>query len=125
MKALEHLQEMDLKIDQLKKNKNALPETLRLLDQSIAKLQVTINTKKAALAEIEKNQRQTKAALDLNRDRVTRSDSRLQGVQNSQEFQAITKELEQLKKLNTTLEEQAKKSDTDSAAIQKEVDVIV
>ena len=109
VKALEHLQELDLRIDQLKKNRNALPETLRALDQSLQKIQGTVNTKKNALGEIEKTQRQTQAALDINRDRLARSNTRFESVQNSQEYAAINKELDQLKKLGATLEEQAKK----------------
>ncbi len=121
VKALEHLQELDLKIDQLKKGKNALPEALRSLDQNLGRLQLQLNGKKAALAEVEKIQRQTQAALDINRDRLARSNTRLEGVQNSQEYSAINKELEQLKKQGTSLEEQAKKASTDAELAQKAV----
>jgi predicted nucleic acid-binding Zn-ribbon protein len=121
MKAMEHLQELDLKIDHLKKNKNALPEALKALDQAIAKVQTQANIKNAAIAEIDKTQKQTRAALDLNRDRLARSTSRLESVQNSQEYTAVNKELEQLKKLNLSLEEQSKKSDGEVVTIQKEL----
>jgi predicted nucleic acid-binding Zn-ribbon protein len=121
MKAMEQLQELDLKIDHLKKSKNALPEALKTMDQAVGKIQTQVNTKKAALGEIEKTQMQTRAALDLNRDRLARSTTRLESVQNSQEYTAVNKELEQLRKLNATLEEQVKKSEADRAAIQKEL----
>lgn len=120
-KALEHLQELDLKIDQLRKSRNSLPEALRSLDQSLGKLQAQLTGKKGALGEIEKLLRQTQAALDINRDRLARSNTRLEGVQNSQEYQAVNKELEQLKKQGTGLEEQARKAQSDSEAGQKEI----
>lgn len=119
MKALEHLQELDLKIDQLKKNKAALPETLKTLDQTVAKIQISVNAKTAELGEIEKTQKQTLAAMDMNRDRLARSTTRLEGVQNSHEFTAINKEIDQLKKQSGTLEEQLKKSGTDMDAVKK------
>ncbi|MFL5815653.1 MAG: zinc ribbon domain-containing protein [Bdellovibrionia bacterium] len=121
LKALEHLQELDLKIDQLKKNKSALPEALKTLDQSMAKIQANVKTKNAELAEIEKTQKQTLAALDINRDRLTRSTTRLESVQNSQEFTAVNKEIEQLKKQSGTLEEQLKKSNGDMDGVRKVV----
>jgi hypothetical protein len=121
LKALEHLQELDLKIDQLKKNKSALPEALKTLDQSMAKVQANVKAKNAELAEIEKTQKQTLAALDINRDRLTRSTTRLESVQNSQEFTAVNKEIEQLKKQSGTLEEQLKKSNGDMDGVRKVV----
>lgn len=119
-KALEQMQELDLKIDQLRKSRNSLPEMLRSLDQTLGKLQAQMTGKKGAMGELEKLLRQTEAALDINRDRLARSNSRLEGVQNSHEYQAVSKELDQLKKQGTSLEEQARKARTDAEAAQKE-----
>ncbi|MCM2276536.1 MAG: C4-type zinc ribbon domain-containing protein [Oligoflexia bacterium] len=121
IKALEHLQELDLKIDQLKKNKNGLPVALRTLEDNLAKAKLAVQSKSQAVEEIEKLQRQAVAALDLNRDRLTRSASRLELVKNTHEFQAVSKEIEQLKKLNGSLEEQHKKGDQDIEAIRKDM----
>jgi uncharacterized protein len=121
LKALEHLQELDLKIDKLTQNKNSLPTSLRTMDAGVAKLKQTTDAKKTALNELEKAQRQTGAALDLNKDRLARANGKLEGVHNSQEFQAANKEIDQLKKLNATLEEQLKKANADIEILGKEV----
>lgn len=113
LKALEHLQELDLKIDSLKKQKASFPNALRALDDAWNRLQSQTKAKQNEIDDIEKAKRQTQAAIDLNNDRVTRANSKLESVQNGQEFQAANKEIEQLKKLNLSLEEQLKKSDTD------------
>jgi hypothetical protein len=94
---------------------------LKTLDQSMAKIQASVNAKNAELTEIEKTQKQTLAALDINRDRLTRSTTRLETVQNSQEFTAVNKEIEQLKKQSGTLEEQLKKSNADIETVRKAV----
>jgi predicted nucleic acid-binding Zn-ribbon protein len=120
-KALESIQELDLKIDQLKKNQASLPESLRAMDQSLAKLKQSITAKTNALGEIEKVQRQTQAARDLNKDRLARSETRISSVQNSHEYQAVNKEAEQLKKLTTTLDEQSKKAESDSLLVKKDL----
>ena len=121
LKNLECLQELDLKIDSLKKDQTSLPAGLRSIDELLSKLQNTMDLKKHQISEIDKAHRQTKAALDLNRDRLGRSNTKLEGVHNSQEFQAANKEIEQLKKLNGTLEEQDKKANVGLEVLQKEV----
>ncbi len=121
LKNLEHLQELDLKIDSLKKDQSSLPAGLKMLDDSLNKIKTTLESKKAQMSEIEKVQRQAKAALDLNQDRLARASVKMDAVHNSQEFQAATKEIDQLKKLNLTLEEQDKKSVNDLGAVQKEI----
>lgn len=124
LKALEHLQELDLKIDQIKKSKSALPAALKSLDDQLKKLKFQLDQKNHAVSEVEKVQKQTRAALDLNKDRLTRSTARLEGVQNTQEFQAINKEIDQLNKLNGTLEEQLKKSALEMETLSKSSDEV-
>jgi predicted nucleic acid-binding Zn-ribbon protein len=119
LKALEHIQELDLKIDSLKNNKGSLPAALKALDDKLAKLSVSVIAKKAALNEIDKTQRQTQAAIDLNRDRQSRSGARMEGVQNSQEYSAANKEVDQLKKQKDGLDEQMKKSQGDIDVVNK------
>lgn len=121
LKTLESLQELDLKIDRIQRDKNALPANLKQKDTSLAALKKQSDTKTTAISEIEKVQRQTKAAMEMNDDRLKRSTSRLEQVQNTQEYQAVTKEIEQLKKFLTQLEEQNQKSQTEIDKIQKEV----
>jgi predicted nucleic acid-binding Zn-ribbon protein len=121
LKALENLQEIDLKIDALKKNKGGIPTALKALDDGLAKLRATTELRQKALAEVDKNQKQTQAAQDINRDRLARANSKLEGVQNSQEFQSANKEIDQLKKLSGTLEEQSKKATADIDALTKEI----
>lgn len=122
LKVLVNLQEVDLKIDSLKKKKFSLPSHLKTINDTLQKSQAAISLKNTALAEIEKSLRQTQAALELNQDRLKRAHGKLEGVHNSQEFQAANKEIDQLKKLNSTLEEQLKKSKTEVGAIQTEIE---
>ena len=124
LKNLEHLQELDLKIDSIKKDQSSLPSGLKSMDDSLSKLRHKLELKKNQASETDKIHRQARAALELNQDRLTRSNSKLEGVQNSQEFQAASKEIEQLKKLNLTLEEQDKKALADLEVFQKEVQII-
>ncbi|MBI4925630.1 MAG: hypothetical protein HY843_06865 [Bdellovibrio sp.] len=120
MRTLEQIQEVDLKIDGLKRRKAQLPVKLKSIHEDTQKLKLKLSIKKAALEEMEKLSRQTQAALDLNQDRLNRSSVKLDAVQNSQEYLAATKEIDQLKKLTASLEEQLKKAQTEFEGIKKE-----
>jgi uncharacterized protein len=121
LKSLESLQELDLKIDSLKRDRSTLPSNLKVIDDSLLKLKRTLDLKKNQALEMEKNHRQALAALELNQDRMGRSSSKLEGVQNSQEFQAANKEIDQIKKLTDSLTEQDKRAMGDLEALQKDV----
>ncbi len=121
LKALEQLQELDLKIDNLRKKKAELPQALKTIEDAFSKMRVTVEAKKNAIGEIEKAQRQTQAAIDLNNDRLTRANSKLETVRNGQEFTAANKEIDQLKKMNLSLEEQIKKAVQDIETGKKEL----
>ncbi len=124
LKSLENLQELDLKIDSLKKYENALPAGLKTVDDSLLKLRQSLDAKKQQMEEIEKAHKQARSALDLNQDRLVRSNSKLEQVHNAQEFQAATKEIEQLKKLSSGLEEQDQKFLQELESLKKEVELI-
>ncbi|MBC7693533.1 MAG: hypothetical protein H7222_17335 [Methylotenera sp.] len=118
---LESLQELDRKIDALKKSKVGLPVGLKAVEDSYQKLRTSYDIKKAAIADLEKTQRQTQAALELNQDRATRASGKLEAVSNTNEFQAANKEMEQLKKLSASLDEQLKKTAQDLATATAEL----
>lgn len=124
LKCLEKLQEVDLKIDSIKKDQKALPAGLKLVMSSIVNMKGVFEVKKAQENELEKVRRQTSAALELNQDRLARANSKLESVCNSQEFQAATKEIEQLKKLNLQLEEQNKKTILELETCKNELETL-
>jgi predicted nucleic acid-binding Zn-ribbon protein len=115
LKALEQLQAVDLQIGGLKTQRQSLPGALKTLDDALNRVKANHTIKKNTVEELNKVFRQTKAALELNQDRLTRSMTRLEGIQNSQEFSAVNKEIDQLRKLAHTLEEQQKKANDEIA----------
>ncbi len=121
LKNLEQLQELDLKIDAIRKNQEALPAGLKAAEEALKKVKAACEAKKNKIAELDKVARQTQAALDLNLERSSRSAAKLESVQNTQEFQAASKEIEQLKRLALNLEEQKRKSTTEMDAHQNEL----
>ncbi|MCC7442802.1 MAG: hypothetical protein IT285_14295 [Bdellovibrionales bacterium] len=120
LKLLEQVQELDVKIATLDRKKGSLPDALKELDAKIAGFQKTLTAKAAEKEDIEKGQRQAKAALELNQDRLARASGKLENVGNQQEFQAASKEMEQLKKSNEELAKQQADFTAKLAAIAAE-----
>lgn len=106
IKGLVSIQETDIKIDQLLKAMQSQPESLRLAEESLQKSTKSSGVIKNQLAELEKQQRQVYSALEMNRERTQRTQGRLDQSGNTKEFQASNREMDQLKKVDQTLEEQ-------------------
>ncbi len=121
LKALENLQELDLKLDQLKKKKADLPVALKVLEDAFLKAKASVDARQNSLLDLERVRREAQAALELSRDRAGRTAVRLENVANNTEYQAVSKELEQFNKANAALEEQILKAGTDIDAGRAEL----
>ena len=118
---LVQIQELDLKIDSLKKRRASLPAELKASEDAFNRARMSVDHKKNAVTEFEKLERQTRAAIELNQDRVARSGTKLESASNSQEFNAANKEIEQVKKMNLDLEAQIAKFKADIESAQKDL----
>ena len=118
--ALVQVQELDLKIDQLKTQKSNLPLELKALDDSTRKLSLTAESKKAAMVEMEKANRQSTAAQELNQDRIQRAEAKIAAsVTSPRDLQAAQREMDQLKKVSETLNTQKAKTQLDFESAKK------
>lgn len=107
--ALEQIQELDLQLDSLKKLQSDVPVEIKQAAQAVAKAESALAAARLQITEGEKLHRQTQSAREMNAERLAKSQSRFEQVQNTTEFQAVQKELEQLRKAAIQLDEQFKK----------------
>jgi len=106
LKALEQLQELDSQIDQIKMKQKQLPVQLKESKKLFVEAKSQLDKKTEEFTETEKKYKQIVAALELNQDRKDRANKRTEGVSDNQQFQAVNKELDQLKKLEEGLNKQ-------------------
>lgn len=109
---LEKIQEIDLKIRVLNQRKSDVPKELLEFDKKL-----TLIVKRIADLELQKTDfgkvlKQSVAALELNSERMGRTHKKLEDVGNSREFQAATKEVDQLKRVNDDIQIQKEKTNT-------------
>ncbi len=103
LQALGRLQEVDLKIEHLKKLKLGHPAQNKERADRLSKLQSGVAAQSQIVATLEKQDRETRAGQELNQDRLTRAAAKLESVADGHQYQAATKELEQLRKVEVVL----------------------
>lgn len=124
LKKLELVQEIDTQIGGLLAKKAEFPKRLSGYDQEIKSHTEKLDERKKSADEIEKNLRQQVGAFELNEDRVKRSQEKLEQIKTNQEYQALLKEIESLKKNSAIIQENSNKVRDELAGQKKELDTI-
>ena len=87
-----------MKIVQLEKQRDALPGQAKSAEKAYGVFKRLFDKKSDEISELEKSLKQIEAALELNNDRIERTKKKMEGVQNTREYAAATKEIEQVEK---------------------------
>lgn len=104
---LDHLQEIDLKIDGFKGEKDALLAELAQLDGRVAEAEAAIADKDSELSLLETEKTGLDESLAAETENISRSEARLKEIKTQKEYQAVSKEITTARKLKVELEEQA------------------
>lgn len=123
LRKLEQVQEIDLQINAILAKKADFPKRLSDLDAEIKLHQGKYDEKKKVVDELEKNKRQQQGALELNDERAKRSQEKLELIKTNQEFTALQKEIESLKKNSAVIQENTNKANDELEKQKKELAV--
>ena len=92
--ALEKLQEIDSKLDEIKKIRGALPDEVRDLEDEIVGYQTRVDKYNNDLKDIEDNIAQKKKGIKDAETLIKKYEEQQMNVRNNREYDAITKEME-------------------------------
>lgn len=98
MEGLIELQRIDDEIRTVKKDRDQLAANLDRLQKIIVHMNTELDDKRGKLAEVTKFHDDKKIDLSADNDRVFAAKQKLQGVNRTKEYQAMTKELDTLRK---------------------------
>ena len=104
LEALEKLQEVDSKLDEIKKVRGALPDEVRDLEDEIAGYQTRVDKYNNDLQNIEEDIVVKKAGIKDAEAMIKKYEEQQMNVRNNREYDAITKEME-LKALEIQINE--------------------
>ena len=106
LKMLDELQEIDLKIDSFKGEKEGMLQELDLLDGKVAAAESAIALKNAELSAVEEEKRGLEESLAMEAENITRSEGRIKEIKTQKEYQAVSKEITAARKQKAEMEEQ-------------------
>jgi predicted nucleic acid-binding Zn-ribbon protein len=106
LKTLTELQQIDLKADGLRGEKEVVLGEITALEQRIAAAQEAIAARNAELEAITAEKAELEGNLAAEGENIVRSEARLKEIKTQKEYQAVSKEIASAKKLKQELEEQ-------------------
>ena len=100
------LQTIDLRIQEMEREKRQIPEIITSLEEELKKEEDKFRTEKGELEGLQKGRRQKEKDLEEEVDRVKKTEARVFEIKTNKEYQAVQKEIENAKKLNRQREEE-------------------
>jgi predicted nucleic acid-binding Zn-ribbon protein len=85
---------------------NELPEKLIQIESGLREIEEVINLKKENLAELKKVYRNYDAEIRVNQERIKKREEQLRSVTTNKDYQAILKEISEIKKASSRLEDE-------------------
>ena len=104
--ALVKLQEIDLRIHKLEKDRKHIPQRLIEIETLLQQRLDDMNKDKAQLEEAEMARRLSESDLKAEKDKIKKWEARLNDLKNSRDYQALSRETEASRKANLAIEDE-------------------
>jgi uncharacterized protein len=118
---LSQLQEIDLKADGLRGEKEVVLGEIAALEQRLTDAREAIAAKKIELDAVTAEKEELESNLALEGENIARSEVRLKDIKTQKEYQAVSKEISSAKKLKAEIEEQVLQKLTRAEEIRNEI----
>jgi hypothetical protein len=122
LKALEELQAIDLEMNGVRGEADALPARRAALDTAVAEARKAWQSERERLEGNERERRQVESLLAMERDKVKKWEGRLGEIKTPREYAALSREIDIAKKANETQNEQLKVLGAAAEEIRKAVE---
>jgi predicted nucleic acid-binding Zn-ribbon protein len=124
LKALEELQQVDLEIEELKREAETIPRRRAQIEAVIAEARRAYDAEKARLADNEKEKRAVETLLGMERDKVKKWEGRLGEIRTPREYAALSREIDIAKKTNEGQSEQIRAIAAAALEIKRSLDAV-
>jgi predicted nucleic acid-binding Zn-ribbon protein len=122
LKALEELQQVDLRIRDLSAEAETHPARLRQIETERNQAKAQLDATRGRLADNERARRQNEQLLQLEKEKVRKWESRLNELKTPREYAALARELDIAKKTNQTADEEIKRLAAEYSELKKQVE---
>jgi len=100
------LQTVDLKIQEMERTKDEIPQRIAALEEDFRKEEERVHSLRLEVEKLQKERRVKERELEEEIDRVKKVEGRIFEVKTNKEYQAVLKEIENAKKINREREEE-------------------
>jgi len=100
------LQTVDLKIQEMERTKEEIPQRIAALEEDFKKEEERVHSLHLEVEKLQKERRVKERELEEEIDRVKKAEARIFEIKTNKEYQAVLKEIENAKKLNREREEE-------------------
>jgi len=106
LKMLDELQEIDLKIDGFKGEREGMLREIDLLDAKVAEAESVVAVRNADLTIVEEEKRGVEEGLEMELENIARAEGRIKEIKTQKEYQAVSKEITAARKQKAEMEDQ-------------------
>ncbi len=106
MEKLVALQSVDVKIQEMERVREEIPQRIAFLEDEIKKAEERVLAERSEVEKLLKERRRKEKDLEEEVDRVKKAEARVFEIKTNKEYQAVLKEIENAKKLNRQREEE-------------------
>lgn len=106
IEVLVKIQQIDIEVAKIKSLLNGLPERMNRIEQRLQEFMGGIESDEAGLKEMSKKYRTYESDVQINLAKIARSEERLRSVKTNKEYQSSLKEIEDLKAINSRIEDE-------------------
>jgi predicted nucleic acid-binding Zn-ribbon protein len=115
------LQQKEAEVTQVQRCLDELPAKIDQISSGLKEFEGAITIKKESLSELKKVYRSYDAEIEANSARIKKREEQLHAVTTNKEYQALLKEIEEIKKANSRIEDQTIACLDEIDAVEKEV----
>jgi len=128
LKALVSLQEIDIRIRELEKDRQQIPSRLKEIDAALGGRESELATERDQLDEAEMSRRLLEGDLKAEKEKIKKWEARLTEIRSNRDYQALSREIEAARKANLGIEDEILKKmqeieDLKTSISQKEQDL--
>jgi hypothetical protein len=103
--ALEELQQLDLELEELEDHLEKYPQQVSRFNEEIENIKNSLTKAKEELNQIRKRKMESELELAGNKDKIKKAETKLFEIKTYREYEALQKEISDVKKVNADLEE--------------------
>ncbi len=103
--SLVKLQKIEIETGNIKKQLSTVDQRIEVLDKKLLDFNQTIEEQKSLINELNQKYRTYESDLQMHFDRIKKSEAKLNSVKTNKEYQSSLKEIDDLKNINSKLED--------------------